>query len=961
MKKSLLICIAIILTQFSWAQTSLDSLRLLVQSTDYLSHELQIVSDSSSNYYFLFNRNSISVGDKRSGKLLHDQMSFLDYEIEGVLFATAERVFVNVSYTSGYNDNSSNSILESLKVVNSNILEWDLKSMVYRPVFSNNLTGEITGVERCYDGSFIMGLDHSIYRFDMGFERNIQSSIYKLDNLTFPDTSVVFVKKEIPNGFGLRGPYIFNGKICFEMDRCYYYDCRYSVVNELVGSLDDYWSIRENISMQRLGSIVVNDSMGCVYPGRRDWVLNFEDRNSSYSASMPETINFRDNLQFANYSDFGLTVASLCSDTIISFGSDLIPNCVDSFDFQAPEVSEIVTNYQCDYALAFCRSVGWFSELGSYTPIYFIENGRVTKVIESSEAVYSYQNRTLLYTDENLNCIKAKIDGIELYQIDTLATGVSGLTIINDRILIRTEENFLNNIELVGVLSGPGLIGYCSNNALSDVLVVGDSIEFSLKSQNGQELVECRILPNKNYLIKLPNSPYYMCSKDASKMLHYVTPSLKVIGFDQLDPVYNRPDIVLDSIGKYFGGSDKDLVANYRAAWEKRIDRLGLDKDKLSSGEIAVPNAEITNANQIQFENKVGKVVIHVEANDPKYTLRRYNVLVNEVPIYGSAGVSIADLNTQVWEHTDTITLSKGRNKIQVSIMNELGLENFKYPVYVNYSPEEIVSSKTYYVGIGVNHFNDASHDLKYCVKDVQDLARAFANNQSRVDTILFTDQEVTKENILALKYYLQNNTTVNDKVIISCSSHGLLDDSLNFYLATHDVDFSNPKERGLKYEELESLLDGIPARQKLLLLDACNSGENERLLIERNENNDLASNDPKKKGEELEVVNKEIQSFQRMNELFVNVRNNTGSIIISAAGGLQSALEAIEVNGKEIKNGAFTFSVLECLSKNNASEIKVNDLKLYVEKRVEEITKGKQKPTSRQETMEVDWVVLKF
>ena len=79
------------------------------------------------------------------------------------------------------------------------------------------------------------------------------------------------------------------------------------------------------------------------------------------------------------------------------------------------------------------------------------------------------------------------------------------------------------------------------------------------------------------------------------------------------------------------------------------------------------------------------------------------------------------------------------------------------------------------------------------------------------------------------------------------------------------------------------------------------------------------------------------------MNELFVNVRNNTGSVIISAAGGLQSALEAIEVDGKEIKNGAFTFTVLEYLNQNKESEIKVNDLKLYVEKRVEEITVGNQ------------------
>jgi hypothetical protein len=106
----------------------------------------------------------------------------------------------------------------------------------------------------------------------------------------------------------------------------------------------------------------------------------------------------------------------------------------------------------------------------------------------------------------------------------------------------------------------------------------------------------------------------------------------------------------------------------------------------------------------------------------------------------------------------------------------------------------------------------------------------------------------------------------------------------------------------------------------------------------------------------QLEEENKSY--FKKMNELFVNVRNNTGSVIISAAGGQESALEAIEVNGKAIENGAFTYSVLECLEQNKGKELKVNTLKQYTEKRVEEITNGKQKPTSRQETMEVDWEV---
>jgi hypothetical protein len=495
------------------------------------------------------------------------------------------------------------------------------------------------------------------------------------------------------------------------------------------------------------------------------------------------------------------------------------------------------------------------------------------------------------------------------------------------------------------------------NNLVYDVK---DKVLRCWNPKNSNIIFSLALFNNGDYLIKVNNSPYYMCSKDASKMLHYVTPSLKVIGFEQLDPVYNRPDIVLDSIGKYFGGADQELVSNYRQSWEKRIDRLGLDKEKLGKGEIAVPNAEIVGADAIAYDNKNGKLDIKVAANDPKYPLRRFNVYVNEVPLYGSDGISIAHLKKQVWDTTVSVPLSMGENKIQVSVMNELGLENFKYPTYVNYTPSEPIVAKTYYIGIGVNEFKEPGHKLNYCVKDVTDLSTSFGGPNTEVK--LFTNVQVTKENILALKDYLAK-TTVNDKVIISCSSHGLLDDSLNFYLAMHDVDFNNPKERGLKYEELENLLDGIPARQKLLLLDACNSGENDKTeLIKRELGQKNSKMDSTQilaaRGVIVKLEDENKSNFKKMNELFVNVRNNTGSVIISAAGGQESALEAITVDGKSIENGAFSYCVLEYLknNSNNPEELTVNKLKNYVEKRVEEITNGKQQPTSRQETMEVDW-----
>lgn len=95
---------------------------------------------------------------------------------------------------------------------------------------------------------------------------------------------------------------------------------------------------------------------------------------------------------------------------------------------------------------------------------------------------------------------------------------------------------------------------------------------------------------------------------------------------------------------------------------------------------------------------------------------------------------------------------------------------------------------------------------------------------------------------------------------------------------------------------------------------------------------------------------------FQTMMELFVNVQNETGITVVSAAGGAEAALEGILVNNKKLENGVFTYAILEYMQQNATSSISVNALKKYVENRVEELTNGLQKPTSRQETMEVDW-----
>ncbi len=187
--------------------------------------------------------------------------------------------------------------------------------------------------------------------------------------------------------------------------------------------------------------------------------------------------------------------------------------------------------------------------------------------------------------------------------------------------------------------------------------------------------------------------------------------------------------------------------------------------------------------------------------------------------------------------------------------------------------------------------------------------------------------------------------------MIVAYSGHGLLSKEFDYYLSTYAVNFEKPEQYGLPYDELENLLDSIPARKKLMLIDACHSGE-----VDKEDLITLtASSDSLIKGFKPIVYKKDKKhlglknSFELMQSLFVNVGKSTGATIISAAAGTQFALER-----NDLKNGVFTYSILEAMSKYPT--LKISELKKIVGERVEQLTKGLQKPTSRNETIAVDW-----
>jgi WD40 repeat protein len=467
----------------------------------------------------------------------------------------------------------------------------------------------------------------------------------------------------------------------------------------------------------------------------------------------------------------------------------------------------------------------------------------------------------------------------------------------------------------------------------------------------GNEIVSSITLNNIDFMNKLPNG-YYMATPNATKLLHYVTKDLKVITFEQLDVKYNRPDKVLQAIGS----ADTILINSYKRAYDKRIKKLNIDTNAFKSG-YAVPTADFKNRAQIAFTQTKGQLTLHISAKDGTYTLDRFNVWVNEVPLYGMLGESLKRLSKFTLDTSIVVELSEGDNRIETSVINSNGAESYRMPLFVSYLPLEPRKQKTYFVGIGINHFKQNDYDLNYSVKDIRDLSiglkAKYGDDMILVDTLF--DNRVTLENITKLKEQLLKSD-VNDKVIIAYSGHGLLSKSLDYYLSTYDIDFNNPIENGLPYENLENLLDKIPARKKLLLIDACHSGEVDKddiQLVKATENERERNG---VKGVEIKVINKNkkigmANSFELMRELFVNVGKTTGATIISAAGGTQYALEK-----GDLKNGVFTYCILELLK--NVPTLKISELKSNVTERVLQLTAGAQKPTSRNENIVIDWNV---
>ena len=477
---------------------------------------------------------------------------------------------------------------------------------------------------------------------------------------------------------------------------------------------------------------------------------------------------------------------------------------------------------------------------------------------------------------------------------------------------------------------------------------------------------------------------YYM-TKGAEKLVSISLPSdqktdglsnpragLSAFPSDQFSLRLNRPDIVLDKLG-----APQEAINIARELRTKRLKRMGVTEDMLQP-DFHLP--VISFVSELPLNTDLDTLSLNILAKDTKYKLERLHVYLNNVPINGRNGESLRGLDVQELSKKISINLATGTNKIQVSAVNSAGAESLYATAIVTCSSER-PKPVLYTIALGVSEYANSDWNLRYASKDAKDIVARIHDKAGKsyreVKSLCLTDRDVTKDAVEKIRQML-SKATIDDTVVIFVAGHGLLDSEYDYYYGTSDIDFNNPSDRGISFEEFDDLLADLPCIKKCLLMDTCHAGEldddEKKSLIASNQVVAASSNSNTEiltirsvgmRGmsvKRIEGARGRSEWYDRIENLFVDLRRGSGSTILSSSGGAEYALES-----SEQKNGLFTYAVLEALDghqgvdANSDGAVQISEITKYVAKRVSDLSQSKQSPNVRRINLEADFSITSF
>lgn len=358
----------------------------------------------------------------------------------------------------------------------------------------------------------------------------------------------------------------------------------------------------------------------------------------------------------------------------------------------------------------------------------------------------------------------------------------------------------------------------------------------------------------EEYIIYTPEG-YYLATRGNTNAIAFQFKD-RAYPFEQFDAKFNRPDIVVEALSRLSAHPDTATISLYRDAYAKRIDKMKLDRKNVETPENANPPlAYIAGKDKLPVAVDAPEFEFDIQVSAGNESeLKQLDVYDNGVPLYGTAGKTISGKKHQ---ERVAMKLTSGINRIQVRVTDQQGLQSMYDTYELKYNSKQNEGT-LYVVNIGLAKYKIEALSLKNITNDMKDWAARFQGNP-RVKIIPLHNNEATYTKIMGVKAQLMQ-TREEDEVIIFYEGHCVGDGTS---LTTFDFGSKGSEKTNIGIDELESLLDGIPARKKLLMINACKAGEKQ--------------NGP---------------TYRAMRQLYVNLnRDNGSSIIVSSEGAEKSTM----------------------------------------------------------------------
>lgn len=442
------------------------------------------------------------------------------------------------------------------------------------------------------------------------------------------------------------------------------------------------------------------------------------------------------------------------------------------------------------------------------------------------------------------------------------------------------------------------------NSKFKFFAISDDRGQITFYNSNREFLLNVSLIGIQDFLFSDSLGNYFGTKRAIENVSYRSKNHLYSIG--QLDLFLNRPDIILPKLPYY----DQSEISKLRQAILIRRRRSGFSEDLNINAYInKIP--ELSVSPKFDFNNS--NYAVSVNPNENQHLIqfieiRDNGVLVNRVDVNGKIGV--IDIDFEVFE---------GNNQVDVI---GVGQDFYTLPIKFKFtsSLKRESKPKLFFVGIGISEYLQSQYNLQYAVKDVKDVYQVLQKSHmfSSTDSCFILNGNADSASVYKKLNQFISLVKPTDILIVYYAGHGVLSSDFDYYLGSHDIDFSLPNKRGILFDDFFRVIDNSNAFRRLLILDACHSGEFDKSEVEIQQSTVKSADDGElafRSVGNVTITNKSTTSaFELSRQIFSDFKMNNGTIVVSASGGMEYAMESAK-----LKNGLFSYVLISGIQSGEA------------------------------------------